>query len=128
MTGLFLMLLLLPTGCFLLMWLSREFALVGITFIDTASEEEKHLRNQIPGLRYHWEEWNRLLNKIARQEWPNCKFIKPAEPIRAILYRFIIPWVWKMKLKKCKKHEKDYYMLLKLHLVNNEEDSFVIHR
>ena len=119
--------LLLPITCFLLMWLSRKFALVGIMFLDNASEEEKHLRDQIPGLLYHWEEWNRLSNKIARQEWQNCKFIKPAEPIKAIIYRFIIPWVWKLKLKRCEQHKRDYYMLLKLHLIRDDEDSFVIH-
>lgn len=118
---------------FLLSWLLlfeiiyRPLRMTGIVFLDTSSEQEKVLRSQIPDLQYHWDEWQRLLHKIARQRWQEGQLIQPDQLIRAFFYRFIIPWSWKKMLKMCEKHKNDYEMLLKLHKIHKEEESFTVY-
>jgi len=113
-------------GSFLL-WirLERPLKMEGMTFLDTAREDEKQLRREIPELHRHWNEYQRLLGSITKQEWRKGS-IRPGEPIRAVLYHYIVPFLWKRKVAKCDKHRNDYDMLLKLHL-RHEEESFVAH-
>ena len=127
--------LLLGPCMFLLSWLLlfhfkiiyRPLRMTGIMFLDSSSEQEKVLRSQIPDLQYHWDEWHRLLHKIARQRWQEGELVQPDQLIRAFFYRFIIPWACKKMQKMCEKHKNDYEMLLKLHITHKEEESFTVY-
>lgn len=114
-------------SCLFVNLLARPLKMKGILFLDTAREDEKQLRMEVPELQFHWDEYQRLQELIVKQEWYLGNIIRPDHPIRAIFYHYIVPCLWKKKLAKCKKHKNDYELLLKMHLIP-EEESFVIHR